>query len=293
MPSSATLTAQEFNSAGAVVPAPVLDWLSLNTGVFTVPINGSGGQTAVVTATGVGSANGTCTDPATTVSGNFTVNVATSLGLVVVPPGVALTGTLAALAGGGSGLSVVAIRMRFLVDCLLGTPTASNFAIVGSGIQNCGVGLSSPGTLEFIGTFNGGTANAVVGTMAQASLPVAGTGVIMLVAYASSGAGAIALLLDSGAVLFTGSIAAPTGNTNPATTGISIGGGTSGAGGMTIDGAEILTAIPSSPQTPPLPTDSGALGIWGFAGVLTPTVIGATLAPSSGSVTYLSGGIWS
>jgi hypothetical protein len=305
MPSSATLTAQEFNSAGAVVPAPLLDWLSLNTGVFTVPINGSGGQTAVVTATGVGSAQGSCTDPSTSVTGSFTVNVATSLGLVVVPIGVSLVGTLPALAGGGAGLATLAVRYRFLVDALLGaTITASGLILIsGAGTSMEAAVAASSGTLTFTGTMNGGVANAVFGTVAQSSLPVAGTGVVLYVIYEGAStvgatAAGIALLTDSGTVLFSGGLSGSSlgavGNTPAGGTTVAIGAGSSGpGGGLTIDGAEILSANITNPATPPVPADPGALGIWGFAGVLTPTVIGATLAPSSGSVTYLSGGIWS
>jgi hypothetical protein len=307
MPSSATLTAVEYNSGGSVIPAPVLAWLSGNTGVFTVPSAGSGGQTAVVTATGVGSSTGTCTDPSTVVTGSFVVNVSTSLGLVVVPVGTYLAGTLSALAGGGSGLAILGLRMRFLVDCMLGTPTGGELYSINDGSTNTSqevtFGVLS-GTITFNATVNNGTANYIVGTMAQSALPAAGTGVIMYGVYEESvSAFAFVLMTDAGTVLFSNTtVGGPVtgGYTAAGNTSVYLGRSASGSpgGGMTIDGAEVLTALVSAPNTPPLPTDAGAVGLWGFAGVLTPTVVGASLSPllagtgGAGTVTYLSGGIW-
>jgi hypothetical protein len=307
MPSTATLTATEFNGAGAVIPAPTLAWASANAGVFTVPSGGSGGQTAVVTATGVGSSTGTATDPTTAVVGGFVVNVSTSLGYVVLPAGVGLTGTIPALAGGGSGLPVLGFRMRFLVDCLLGTPTAGGlFSIYDSGINlslevTC---ILVGSTIRFNFTAADGEANAIAGTVAQSALPAAGTGVVLYSVYEASGQlFGLALLTDAGGVLFSYGVSAGpvgAGNTPTGNTTLLIGGSHTGpTGGMTIDGAEILTAAMGAPQTPPAinGSDPGDIGQWGFAGVLTPTVVGAALSAVAGggpgSVTYLSGGLWS
>lgn len=234
--------------------------------------------------------------------------VVVSPGLVVLPPGVSLTGTLAALAGGGSGVPVLAVRIRFLVDALLGSSgTGASLVFIGNNIEGTSlevtIGVISAGVVRFQGTFNNGYANAIFGTMLQSALPAAGTGVILYAVY--NGAGTIALTsatitleTDDGTVLFSGTLSntalGTSGNTNPSTTAVAIGAGTSGPGdGLTIDGVEITVADIADPSVPPTSGDSGAIAIWGFAGTLAPTGgLGPTLTPAAGTVSYLPGGIW-
>jgi hypothetical protein len=305
MPSTATLTAVEYNAAAAVIPAPVLNWASLNTGVFTVPSAGSGGQTAIVTAAGVGTANGTCTDPTTSVVGGFTVNVASSLGIVVIPTGVYLAATVPALAGGGSGFPILGIRLRLLVDCMLGSNPGFSIWIGGSSDTIAMSTIVSGGNVDFRGTFTAsGAVGQDFGQVAQSSLPVAGTFVDFYAVYLASGpTGAFLLATDAGAVLFTGSLTGSAlgftahSNTDPTFTTVWIGNSTHSSppeGGITVDGVEITAALISNPTLPPAPSDPAGIIDWGFAGFLTPSLFGAgTLAPVGGSVTYLSGGIWS
>lgn len=298
MPSSVLETATEYDATGAIVPSPTLTWTIANTAIATCTTPGS---TSVITAQSVGNTTFHVADTSRgVVSPDYTIKVISSLGMVVLPGGVTLGGTLPALAGGGSGLPILGVRYRMLVDAFLGSSITAGGLVLISGGSGTSLEASvsvATGTLTFAGTFNNGTANSVVGTVAQSALPVAGTGVVLYVLYdaASGGTGTIALLTDSGTVLWGNTIAGGSGDTPTGNTTITIGGGSSGpGGGMTLDGVEILTALVSTPNTPPLPADAGAIGLWGFAGVLTPTGgLGPTLAPAGGSVTYLSGGIWS
>jgi hypothetical protein len=226
--------------------------------------------------------------------------VVVSPGLVVLTSGVSLTATLPALAGGGSGLPVLAFRMHFLDDALLGpTITASGLVLINSTSGGTSLEASvsaSDGVLTFQGTANNGEANQIFGTMAQSALPAAGTIVTLyVIVNAAAGTATITLETDDGTVLFTATVTGEeTTNLPAANTTVVIGAGSSGpGGGLTIDGAEITTAAIAAPNVPPTTEDDDAIAIWGFAGTLAPTGgVGVTLTPVGGAVSYLPGGTW-
>jgi hypothetical protein len=303
MPSSILETAVEYDPSGSVVANPTLAWTVANPAIATAT---TPGVTSMITAAGVGTTTFHVADTSRgVVSPDYTIQVLSSLGLVVLPNGVYLEATAPALSGGGSGFAVLGIRMRFLADAMLGAGGGGN-ALVWIGGSSGAIDVSysiSGGNVSFAGTFNNGLANGAFGSFAQSALPASGRGVILYAVYLGQptvGATAAAVLLtnDAGTVLFTGSrvgsALGTSGNTDPADTTVRLGYSGNGSlyGGITIDGAEVTSALISTPNTPPLSSDPSAIVDWGFAGVLTPTFGAGTLAPVGGSITYLSGGIW-
>jgi uncharacterized protein YjdB len=292
-----TYAAQAFDQLGAPIAATFV-WSSSVTADGT--INSSTGV-----ALGVAVGTTTITAAAGGKTGTATLTVTAPPGaMVVLAPGTFLTATVAALAGGGSGFSVLAFRMRFLVDSLLGTPTAGNlFSIFSTGSGEsleveCGLVGSA---IRFSFTANNGVANwPLPGTVAQSALPAAGTGIILYAAYIASGpAFGFALVTDAGVVLFSSSVSGSAigpGNTPSGNTTVNIGASHTGVGfgtgGMTIDGFEITSALISAPQDIPSLADPDQIELITFDASDLTSLVGSTFTPVGGTPTFIPGGLW-
>jgi hypothetical protein len=232
-------------------------------------------------------------------------------GLAVVPTGQYLEGTIAALAGGGAGLGVLAIKLRFLVDAISQLPPNSAVALFDVDYDH----LMQPVTphtslVVYVTTDGSGNYTLTVGsgfgpnatyTAALSSLPAPGTLVVCYAFYsevAPSGNSFQPIVIEVNAELFddVGDIFgtadfsefdSPVFPTPPGSTSLYIGaapdiGTLQPEGGLTVDWCALYTVLltGAARYSAPASTDAGIIGLYGFSGSLASTAgLGGTLAP--------------
>jgi uncharacterized protein YjdB len=312
-PATATIpvgATQQFTaSADDQFSAPIADtftYTSANPAIATV-----NSSTGLATAVSAGSTQIIATD-----TGGR--KIAANLTVVAAPPppageqlvlatGEYVSAVIPALAAGGG---TAGSAMRFLVDPLLG-PNGTVGGITslqvtgGGGVYD--VWWTVVGTsVQFRISIMGGTANQITFTIPQASLPAAGTPVILFVAYdpgGGAGSGVILLTSDgpsptiygSNNALGAGTAALPAG-TYTYYVGYSTQVGTSSAyGGITVDGTWLDPDDAAWAQfyDVPLQPLAGRFGLWTFdAGTLAELNGGPSLVATGGTPTYVAGGIW-
>lgn len=223
---------------------------------------------------------------------------------VVQAPGGLLTTNNPALANGGAGFSTLRIRKHYLVDKLLSGTGAGEMRIYG-GVGAIAVSTSiAAGIITFVGTFNGGLANANFGTVSQASIAAAappGTRVVLYALYVGgttvgTTAAGIALITDSGTVLFSGGLSGSSlgavGNTDPADTKVDVGDWLANVAGETDDGVEYGSAGLSTPQNIPTLADPGQLGLNTFDASDLTAIVGTAFTSSGPAPSFIPGGTW-